>query len=520
MQLSQTWDPESTPKEKFSGPSWKTTVKETSKKLWCPTEIDCAALHSIWLNGSFQKMESNSWFSMKEWKDSPTTQNLPKTSFPSSTFSIVKSMEKEKTIKKPKSNIRNKHRKKKPPVNSSKKIRLHMKKKEDLTILRKWFGSCRLTYNWALGCIKNKPKQYKTTDIIWLRKRFINKCNIPSNKQFLLETPKAIRDSSLFDLTEAYKTNFAKRQQNPNHTFCIRFRKKKDPQSITLPRDQIKKWVSKSNKNCSNDDDSGFNMFPTYIKNRILFHTRKNRTIDEPLYDCKLQMDRLGRFYLHIPCHVEACENQASLERHELCSVDPGIRTLYTLYSPTKGVAYKLADGDVSRIFRLCVHIDKLLSKFEKIKKKGHYKKKRKRNKAYRVSILRARNRLRNLVTEVHCKVCLFLVRNFKKIILPHFETSQMVNKKTRKIRRQTVRQMLGWRFYDLKTRLIEKSKLYDCEVILETEEWTSKTCTHCQNVKYNLGGAKTYNCNVCGLKADRDVCGARNIFMKSVVMH
>jgi hypothetical protein len=41
-------------------------------------------------------------------------------------------------------------------------------------------------------------------------------------------------------------------------------------------------------------------------------------------------MDRLGRFYLHIPCHVEACENQASLERHELCSVDPDFQELKT----------------------------------------------------------------------------------------------------------------------------------------------------------------------------------------------
>ncbi|KAF5826737.1 hypothetical protein DUNSADRAFT_2216 [Dunaliella salina] len=258
-------------------------------------------------------------------------------------------------------------------------------------------------------------------------------------------------------------------------------------------------------------------MIPTYIKNRIKFHTRKNRGIQEPNYDCKLQMDSLGRFYLHIPCHVEACENQASSNRHEWCSLDPGVRTLFTLYCPTKGVSYKLADGDISRVFRLCVYLDKLISKTTKIN--GNYNQKRKRRKKHYRSIIKLRNRIKNLVTEVHCKVVLLLVKHFKNIVLPTFDVSQMVlkNGKMRKIGSKTARQMMSWRFYDLKMRLLNKAKLYGCNVILETEEWTSKTCTHCQFVKHNLGGSKIYNCDDCKLKADRDVCGARNIFMKSI---
>lgn len=388
-----------------------------------------------------------------------------------------------------------------------------MNKKEDIQTLRRWFGACRFTYNWALGCIQKKPKQYKKTDIVWLRKRFINKCNMPIKYQFLLDTPKAIRDSALFDLTDAYKSNFAKLKENPNHTFFMRFRKKKDNQCMTLPNEQIKKWIN------GGGDEDGFNMFPTCLKNRIKFHTRKNKTMEGPLYDCKLQMDSLGRFYLHVPCHVEVCENQASSHKHEWCSLDPGVRTLYTLYSPTKGVSYKLADGDISRIFRLCVHLDKLISSTENINKKKSYNRRRKSRKRHYKSIIRLRERIRNLVTEVHCKVVLFLVTHFDRVVLPTFDVSQMVLKKKRKIGCKTVRQMLSWRFHDLKMRLLEKAKLYNCQVFLETEEWTSKTCTHCQTVKHNLGGSKIYKCDHCGLKADRDVCGARNIFMKSVIL-
>jgi putative transposase len=46
-------------------------------------------------------------------------------------------------------------------------------------------------------------------------------------------------------------------------------------------------------------------------------------------------------------------------------SIDPGVRTPFTWYSPTKGVG-KIGEHDIGRIVRLCTYMDKLISQKNK----------------------------------------------------------------------------------------------------------------------------------------------------------
>ena len=500
---SQTLARESTSEGKGCVPSWSLQAKDMSPKLWLPTETDCVDSHSNWWSGSFNSMESNSWFSIKSWTPRDKA-SLQRTSSPSSTFSIAESMANENTKSQKKRTSKVK-KSSKPVANRSKKVQLKPNP-ETASVLRKWFGCVRHTYNWALGCIKSKPKEYRT-NAIWLRKRFVNECNIPTSKRYLLDCPKHIRDSAVYDLAEAYTSNFKKRAKDPSHTFEIKYRKRTECQSITLPSDAIKKTWDVENKE--------FSMFPTYLTNKIKFHVRKQRTVPEEIrYDCKLLLDKLGRFSLVIVYHEPPCENQAGESSGEdrWCSIDPGVRTMLTVYSPTPGVCYKVGDKDINRIFRLCKGLDKLISLTEAEKHRIRRKRKQK-------SIIRLRETIRNLVTEVHCKAINFILASFNKIILPPFQVSQMVKRTERRIRSKTVRQMICWRHYAFKQRLLDvATRRPDVEVFVRGEEYTSKTCTHCQTVKHNLGGSKHYRCSHCGLLADRDVCGARNIFLKNAL--
>ena len=52
------------------------------------------------------------------------------------------------------------------------------------------------------------------------------------------------------------------------------------------------------------------------------------------------------------------------------------------------------------------------------------------------------------------------------------------------------------------------------CNVHVCTEEYTSKTCGLCGNINYRLGSNEIYECKKCNLKIDRDVNGARNIYI------
>ena len=40
--------------------------------------------------------------------------------------------------------------------------------------------------------------------------------------------------------------------------------------------------------------------------------------------------------------------------------------------------------------------------------------------------------------------------------------------------------------------------------------------CSSCGHIKDNLGGAKVYKCKACGAVMDRDINGAKNIFLRN----
>lgn len=494
---------ESTSKEKDYEPSLKWPAREWSNKLWLPTGIDSVASLSNCSNGSFKSMESNSWFSIKTW--SPLdTQNLQKTSLPSLTFSIAESMVKESTLN-VKERTRKNKKSQKPIANMTRKVRLMVNKDpETVQTLRKWFGCVRKTYNWALSSIKKDPQAYQLSKIS-LREHFVTEKAIPEEMKYLIECPKHVRDGALDDLVTAYKANFTVKKKNPEHFFDLKYRSKKNEAAITIPYDAIKKVVYEERSDSKVQGE--MIMYPTKLKNMLKLQIRKRdlrmgKQLKDVEFDCKLLVDRLGRFYLVIPGHKETSsqtlDNQEGAERNRWVALDPGCRTFQTAYSPKDGELYKLGDRDASRLFRLCLILDKLPNK----------------NKKARESL---RLRIKHLVDEVHWKTIRFLLDHFDNVIIPVFEVRNMVKKANRKITKKTVRNILSWRHYVFRMRLMEKAKLEGKNVFVVGEEYTTKTCGGCFKLHPKVGGAKVFKCPHCGLEVDRDAQGSRNIFLKNI---
>lgn len=112
----------------------------------------------------------------------------------------------------------------------------------------------------------------------------------------------------------------------------------------------------------------------------------------------------------------------------------------------------------------------------------------------------------------------MFLVRKFENIIIPEFQTREMVCKRRmRTIGSKTARALLTWSHYAFRCRLIQKAAENDSKVFVVDERYTTKTCGSCMRINHNIGGSKVFRCQHCKLTIDRDVNGARNIFMKSV---
>jgi putative transposase len=222
-------------------------------------------------------------------------------------------------------------------------------------------------------------------------------------------------------------------------------------------------------------------------------------------YDVTIVKDTLGRFSLHIPYHRE---NQPVQEPTSWCAVDPGVRTFATVFSPTS--ILKIGDGAATRLSRLLLCMDNLMSLRSATK---GVQKKRRMGKA----VSRMRLRIQNLTKELHCQAANCLTREFTDIVLPPFETQKMAARLGRKLTKKTTRNMLTLSHYKFRMRLQNTAVSRGCRVHILGEEYTSKTCTRCGTIKTNLGGAKEYKCSHCGLIIDRDVAGARNIFLKNI---
>ena len=183
-------------------------------------------------------------------------------------------------------------------------------------------------------------------------------------------------------------------------------------------------------------------------------------------------------------------------------AIDPGIRSFMTVYSPDNhiiDIGYDAKD----KLLKECKISDALESKIAK-KEKGK-----------RMSLVRALHRqikrIKNLKNELHNNVINSLTKLYKRIIYPNFKPSEMISN----LNHITSRNMYNLSFYTFKNKLIYKCKKRNIDLIIGTEEYTSKTCTHCGNVS-DIGSLKIYNCKKCKTKIDRDVNGARNILLKN----
>eukprot|EP00053_Salpingoeca_punica_P019093 m.191174 g.191174 ORF g.191174 m.191174 type:complete len:335 (+) comp17565_c1_seq49:1753-2757(+) len=130
---------------------------------------------------------------------------------------------------------------------------------------------------------------------------------------------------------------------------------------------------------------------------------------------------------------------------------------------------------------------------------------------------LRALERAKNLVNDLHDQLVLELVLNNNIVLIPKFGSARMSRKDKRKLSKGTTWKMLSLAHYSFRQKLLAKAELYPWVTIIEcTEEWTSKTCGGCGKIHSNLGGNKTFVCPHpgCGYVADRDLNAARNILL------
>lgn len=359
-------------------------------------------------------------------------------------------------------------------------------------ILNKWFGTARWTYNQCVNAIREQGCERNKTA---LRQKCVHNSLWKDRNQWVLETPYEIRDHAMNDVLEAYKTNFAAKRKQ----FNIKYKSKKAASdSIVIGSRQ---WKS-----------AGV-FFPRFWGKQAL-------GAHEPLpdklnYDTRLQRTRMGEFYLCVLSPlVKRGESQAPPDTSSrVISLDPGVRTFQTGYCPS-GSTLEIGKGDIGRIARLCWALDKLQSKWSQptVRHRQRYSMKRAGH--------RIRSKIKNLIRDLHHKTAAFLCQTFRTILIPTFETKDMVSKVKRRIGSQTARMMLTWSHYRFRKILEDKARGYPwCSVFVVDEAYTSKTCGGCGSLHQSLGSNKTFQCPICPFKMDRDINGARNILLRFLTL-
>jgi putative transposase len=70
---------------------------------------------------------------------------------------------------------------------------------------------------------------------------------------------------------------------------------------------------------------------------------------------------------------------------------------------------------------------------------------------------------------------------------------------------------------FQFKMKLKYQCLKWQRKLHIVNESYTSKTCGRCGNINNELGSSKSYKCSKCHLEIDRDINGARNIYLKNI---
>lgn len=525
MKSFKTSDLDSISKEKDYSVYWNSCSQEMSTKLWLPTETDCVALDLTSLNSSSSTMEPFlQSLKIKESKD--LSKSSPTTSFQSLQFLPQDTMENENTLK-------------------CRKIRIYPTPQQ-IKLFNRCIGTNRFFYNKANhfvkteykkavekavterqkliddnnGCIfvykkgKNKGSQCcgkKLTDFHFCKKHqgedkltldysYLNRIAIRNailvpDKELTEENlwqkdiPYDTRQFAIDQLIAAYKSNFALKRKE----FDVSYKKKKSVVEMFQINDKAINF-------------DAMKIFSRRCKKPFRVRKRDLQVIKE---QCNSTVTCIkvkpGKWYLCLP--IKQNVDTSKSQPYESVFLDPGVRTFQTFYSPD-GLCGKLGDKHRDDFIKpLADKIDTL----ESIRSKATNWRTRRnvRNRLYKL-----RDKIKSVINDLHWKTCKFLCDGFKTIFLPKFKTSEMVEKTPKRvISKKTVRSMLDLSHCAFRTKLLYYATTKQVEVLLVSEEYTTKCCGSCGKLN-NVGGSKVYEC-ACGYKLDRDFHGARNLCIK-----
>jgi len=213
----------------------------------------------------------------------------------------------------------------------------------------------------------------------------------------------------------------------------------------------------------------------------------------------------------------------------KICSIDPGIKTPYTVYDPQDGSITEIGTSKDSlerlknpsktlsthaRLERIRRLYKRGQSRLDIMKKEAVGRKAKHKCKRMEKYLTRLRHKKKCLIDELHYKTIKYLTSNYDVIIMPYFDTQPMLRQ--RNLSRRSKQALLDLNFSLFRQRLIGQVEIQG-KIWLEVgEAYTTKSCVQCGHIQNLNLSQRIFKCPRCHLKLGRDVHSAISILVKN----
>ena len=359
---------------------WKCLINNNSMKWLSLARTDFVDSDLNLSNGNSYKTIQKSWFSIKKIKHQ--NKNSLRIFLPFYKYLLAGGMVKENTQME--------------PLLRMNKIKLKLNSVQIKT-LQMWNYHHRYTYNKTISLLNEDNERPLYKDVkpensnTYYSKLELRNLIVPesccSRIKWILETPKAIRESAVFESYKNLQSAISNLKNGHIRYFNLRYKSKKLLKwTIGVPKESIKVYQN---------GDLGI-----YEERTTNFRLRTTEKIKEIKNDCTIHFNGL-HYYICVPKAIEMKNNNKS---NWMCSLDPGIRKFQTIYSPDNDNYITIGEKASRVLYVNLLSLDKLLSK---------------KNSKNILKIKKLRLRIQYLQDELHYKSINFLCTNYKNIYIP-----------------------------------------------------------------------------------------------------
>lgn len=222
---------------------------------------------------------------------------------------------------------------------------------------------------------------------------------------------------------------------------------------------------------------------------------------------------KTNSYYLYVPCDVNVKSERKKIKKYrenedneteikKMISLDPGLRTFMT--GITENSVEKICSNYTSMM-------KPLLKKETNLSHKPTSSKIRKK-----LNIVR--RKIKNKIDDMQWKTINYLTKNHENIYIGDLSTKNVVKNGKSNLSGYLKKLLLRTNLYSFRERLKYKCAIrgVNCQVV--NEYYTSKMCSCCGEINENLSSKKVFKCAECKVVLDRDVNGARNIYLKRYI--